>query len=676
MTPQAASSAQARLDELCINTIRMLAVDAVQAANSGHPGTPMGAAPLAYLLYTRILRHNPSDPRWPNRDRFVLSAGHASMLLYGILHLSGYDLSLEELKRFRQLGSLTPGHPENIHTPGVEATTGPLGQGFANGVGMAIAERHLAARFNRPGHEIVDHYVYALVSDGDLMEGVAAEAASLAGHLKLGRLIYVYDDNKISIEGSTDLAFTEDVGKRFEAYGWHVLHVDGNDLEALEAAIRAAQAETERPSLIVQRTVIGFGSPNRAGTAKIHGEALGADEVALTRRNLGWEYEPFQIPDEALAHFRASIARGEQQQSEWRTQLDAYARAYPNEAAQLSGQLGGDLPEGWDADLPTFSAADGSIATRVASSKVLNAFGPRLPAFIGGSADLAPSTGTAMKGLGDFGPGSYEGRNMHFGVREHAMGSVAVGMALHGGVIPFTATFLIFSDYMRPPMRLASLSHQRVIFVFTHDSIGLGEDGPTHQSVEQLAGLRAIPGSVLIRPADANETREAWRVALQRAEGPTILVLTRQGLPVYDRSIMGPAEDLARGAYVLVEAEGDAPPDAILIGTGSEVEIAVKARELLAADGIRARVVSMPSWELFNLQSDEYREQVLPAAVRARVSVEAGSTVGWSDYVGSRENALGVDRFGASAPYKQIYSQYGLTAEHLAQMARQAIQRS
>ena len=653
------------LDQLCINTIRTLAMDAVQKARSGHPGLPMGAAAMAYVLWTRFLKHNPANPAWPDRDRFVLSAGHGSMLLYSLLHLTGYDLPLAELQNFRQWGSKTPGHPEHGLTPGVETTTGPLGQGFANGVGRAIAERFLAARFNRPGHTIVDHYTYAIVSDGDLMEGVAAEAASLAGHLKLGKLIYLYDDNRISIEGSTDLAFTEDRALRFQAYGWHVQQVDGNDLEAVAEAIRAAQAETERPSLIIARTIIGYGSPHKQGTAEAHGEPLGEDEVRATKEALGWPPEPaFYIPDEALAHFRQALARGQEWEADWQRRFAAYAQAYPDLAAEWQRLMRGELPPDWDADMPTFPPDAKGMATRVASGTVINALAPRLTNLIGGSADLAPSTRTLMKGTGDFAAGHYGNRNLRFGVREHAMGAILNGMALHGGVIPFGATFLVFSDYMRPAIRLAAMMELPVIYVFTHDSIGLGEDGPTHQPVEHLAALRAIPNLTVIRPADANETVVAWRVALEHRSGPVALALTRQNVPVFDRTRYAPAEGLRRGAYIMAEAEGG-KPDLILIATGSEVQLALAAREELAKRGIAARVVNMPSWELFDRQSAEYRESVLPPEVTARLAVEAGVSQGWHRYVGPAGEVISLERFGASAPYQVAMRNLGFSVENV-----------
>jgi transketolase len=661
---------QEQLDRLCINTMRMLAADAVQKAKSGHPGMPMGAAAMAYVLWTRFLKHNPANPRWPDRDRFVLSAGHGSMLLYSLLHLTGYDLALEDLQQFRQWERRTPGHPEYGLTPGVETTTGPLGQGFANGVGMAIAERWLAAQFNRPGHTIVDHYTYAIVSDGDLMEGVASEAASLAGHLKLGKLIYLYDDNHISIDGSTALAFTEDVGRRFEAYGWHLQRVaDGNDLAAVEAAIRAAQAEASRPSLIMCRTHIGFGSPNKQDTSKAHGEPLGEEELRLTKERLGWPLEPaFLIPAEARRHFRAARERGEAWEAEWHRRFAAYAAAFPDEAARWERYMSGRLPEGWDATLPAFAPGDPALATRAASGKVLHALFPKVTNLLGGSADLAPSNNTYVQGVPEFQAGSYAGRNFRFGVREHAMASISNGMALHGGVRPYAGTFLVFSDYMRPALRLAALMQAPVVFIFTHDSIGLGEDGPTHQPVEHLAALRAIPGLTVIRPADANETVEAWRVALTN-HGPSCLVLTRQNLPILDRAGAQPGNGVARGAYVLADAPGGAP-QVILMGTGSEVSVVLAAQKLLAEKGVLARVVSMPSWELFERQPQSYRDGVLPPAVTARVAVEAAVPLGWHRYVGAAGDVIGMTRFGASAPGPVNFQKFGFTAENVAARAK------
>ncbi|MBI2849433.1 MAG: transketolase [Chloroflexi bacterium] len=656
----------AKIEELCINTIRFLAVDMVQQANSGHPGAPMGMAPMAYTLWTRFLKCNPADPKWPDRDRFVLSAGHASALLYSMLHLTGYDLPLDELKRFRQWGSKTPGHPEYGLTPGVEATTGPLGQGFANGVGMAITERWMAEHYNRPGHKIIDHYTYAFLSDGDLQEGVSAEAASLAGTLGLGKLIYLYDDNSISIEGSTDLAFTENVGRRFQSYGWHVVGpIDGMNTGEVETAIKKAQAEKKRPSLIVCRTTIGYGSPHKAGTASAHGEPLGQEEVRLTKDNLGWPYQqPFTVPDEARAHFSRVKERGFSQQKEWSVKLEEYRRDYPDEANQLERELAGELPEGWDdalADL--FKTVDKPIATRDASGRVMNATARKMHNLIGGSADLAPSTKTTLTDCGDFGAENCSGRNFHFGVREHAMGAIANGMALHGGIIPYTGTFLAFYDYMRPPLRLAALSGIRVVFIFSHDSIGLGEDGPTHQPIEQVMGLRAVPNMVTLRPADATETAEAWRVALNRRRGPTALITTRQNLPVLDRTALAPADGVRHGAYILWEAA--TLPEVILIGTGSEVHLALQAGKLLQEKGVKARVVSMPSWELFDAQPPDYREKVLPRGIRARVSIEAGTPLGWERYIGLDGTAIGIARFGASAPGNVIYERLGITTQRV-----------
>lgn len=665
-----------RLDELCINTIRTLAMDMVQRANSGHPGTAMGLATAAYVLWTRHLRYNPRDPKWPGRDRFILSAGHASALLYSLLHLTGYDVSLDDLKHFRQWGSITPGHPESAHTPGVEVTTGPLGQGFANGVGMAIAERYLATLFNRPGHAVIDHAIYAICSDGDLMEGVASEAASLAGHLRLGKLIYLYDDNKISIDGSTDLAFTEDVGRRFKAYGWHVQRIDGMDADAVDTALTAARAEASRPSLIVARTHIGYGSPRYQDTAFAHGNPLGEEEVRATKERLGWPPDAqFYVPDEALARWRQAVERGRALQSEWEARFAAYERAYPDDAAQLRAALAGDLPRGWDAQLPSFPP-DRPLATRAASGKALDALAGRVPWLLSGGADLTENTNTKITGALDQSAEHPEGRVLRFGVREHAMGAIANGMCAHGGVIPVVGTFMVFSDYLRPTLRMASMSGVGPIFVFTHDSVGLGEDGPTHQPIEHLASLRAIPGLVVIRPCDANETSVAWRVAMERRRGPTVLALTRQAVPVLDRSTLAPAGELVRGAYTLADSEGPRP-DVILIGTGSEVVLALEARALLRDDGIDARVVSMPSWELFEAQAASYRDAVLPPDVRARVAVEAASPFGWERWVGIEGRVVGISgRFGASAPYRVIYEQLGLTAANVAQQAREVVRRA
>ncbi|MGH7458818.1 MAG: transketolase [Longimicrobiaceae bacterium] len=666
------------LDKLCINTVRALAMDAVQRANSGHPGTPMALAPLGYLLFTRHLRHSPSNPQWTGRDRFVLSAGHASMLLYSLLHLSGYDLSLEDLKEFRQWGSKTPGHPEYGLTPGVETTTGPLGQGFANGVGMALAERHLAAVYNRPDHQVIDHRVYAICSDGDLMEGVASEAASLAGHLRLGQLIYFWDDNRVTIDGSTDLAFTEDPLRRFEAYGWHTRYVgNGNDLETLDAAICQAQ-EDPRPSLIGVRTVIGFGSPNKAGTAKAHGEPLGEDEVAASKRNLGWEYaEPFHVPQEVLEHMGRAAERGRELERAWQEKWSAYAGAHPDPVRALEDALAGRLPEAWDADLPSFTAADKPMATRASSGQALGAIAKRVPWLIGGSADLAGSNKTLLAGEGDFGPGDYAARNLYFGVREHGMASVMNGMALHGGVRPYGGTFLIFSDYMRPAVRLAALMKAPVIYVYSHDSVGLGEDGPTHQPVEQLAALRAIPGLVDLRPADAAETVEAWRFAMQYRDGPVFLALTRQSVPHLDRARFAAAEGLHRGAYVLADAEppeaGSPLPEVIIIATGSEVAVALEAREQLSREGVGVRVVSMPSWAVFERQPKQYRDAVLLPQVRARVSVEAAGPMGWHRWVGPEGEVVGIGDFGHSAPHQRVLEELGITAANVARAARRVL---
>ncbi|MFQ5988907.1 MAG: transketolase [Candidatus Methylomirabilales bacterium] len=661
------------LDRLCVTTIRTLAMDAVQQANSGHPGLPMGAADMAYVLWSRFLKHNPANPAWPDRDRFVLSAGHGCMLLYGLLHLWGYDLSLDEIKRFRQWGSQTPGHSEYGLTPGVETTTGPLGQGFANGVGMALAEAHLAARFNRPDCKIVDHYTYAIVSDGDLMEGISHEAASLAGHLGLGKLIYLYDSNSISIDGPTSLAFTEDVAARFTGYGWHVQAIDGHDMPAVEAALEAARAETTRPSLIVARTHIGFGSPNRQDTAKAHGEPLGEEEVRLTKERYGWPLEPkFRIPEEVRVRFREHASKGAAREAEWRKTFTRYQQEHPELAAQLQAALAGELPKGWDADLPNFPT-DKPLATRAASGRVLDAIAPRIPTLIGGSGDLTPSNNTLPKGERALQRDDLFGRYIHFGVREHAMGGILNGLSLHGGLFPYGGTFLIFSDYMRPSIRLAAIMHQPVIFVFTHDSVGLGEDGPTHQPVEHLASLRAMPNLVVIRPGDATEAAEAWRIALSRRDGPTALCLTRQALPVLDRSTLSPAAGLAQGGYILSDAVNSS---VILIGTGSEVHLALAAQKVLAEKGIAARVVSLPSTDLFDRQPREYRDAVLPPRVKARVAVEAGATFGWERYVGDHGTVVGLDRFGASAPYKAIFENLGITAEAVAAAALKTLKTS
>ncbi|MFY9706879.1 MAG: transketolase [Desulfobacterales bacterium] len=664
-------------DQLCINTIRMLAADAVEKARSGHPGLPMGAAAMAYVLWTRFLRHNPKNPAWPDRDRFVLSAGHGSMLLYSLLHLTGYDLALDELKNFRQWGSKTPGHPEHGVTPGVETTTGPLGQGFANGVGMAIAERHLASVFNRPGHEIVNHFTYGIVSDGDLMEGISHEAASLAGHLGLGKLIYLYDDNHISIEGSTDITFTEDRLKRFAAYGWHVQQVtDGNDLEQVSAAIAAARNETRQPSFIAVRTHIGYGSPHKQDTAGAHGEPLGAEELKLTKQNLNWPAEPaFYLPEESVSHFREALEKGAQLDRSWEEAFTAYQKAHPDLAARWRRWMDGDLPEAWEREMPVFEADTKGMATRVASGKILNAIAGRMTNLMGGSADLAPSTKTLINDEKDFQPPGFEGRNMRFGVREHAMGGILNGMALHGGLIPYGATFLIFSDYMRPAIRLAALMKLHVIYVFTHDSIGLGEDGPTHQPIEQLAALRAIPNLKVVRPCDANETIEAWKAALKSVGAPVALVLTRQNLPVLDRTVAGPADGLQKGAYVVHDPQ-DSRPGLLLMASGSEVHIALAAAAVLSDKGIAVRVVSVPCWELFEEQPEEYRRMVLPPEVTARLAVEAGVPQGWYRYVGSRGIVIGLTHFGASAPYEVLYEKFGLTAEEVVEKSLKILEQN
>jgi transketolase len=658
------------LDELCINTVRTLSMDGVQKANSGHPGTPMALAPLGYALFTRHMNHDPADPHWPNRDRFVLSCGHASMLLYSCLYLSGYDVTLEDLKQFRQWGSRTPGHPEYGHTPGVETTTGPLGQGVGNAVGMAVAEAHLAATFNRDGHGIVDHYTYFICSDGDLMEGVSHESASFAGHFKLGKLIGFYDDNKITIDGSTDLTFTDDTANRFEAYGWHVLHIDDvNDLDAIDQAVAAAKAVKDRPTMVVTRTHIGFGSPKKQDTASAHGEPLGADEVVATKKALGWPKpeETFYVPEEALAHWRKAVDKGAKAHSEWNKKSDAYTAALPDDARELNRRMAGELPANWESVVPTFTAENGAVASRAASQTVLNALVGVLPELIGGSADLTPSNGTAVKTWKNFEPGDYDKRYMHFGIREHGMGSIMNGMALHGGLMPFGGTFLIFSDYMRPPIRLASLMGVQVILIYTHDSIGLGEDGPTHQPVEQLSALRAIPGITVIRPADASETAEAWKVAIKHKHGPVCLVLTRQKLGYIDRTMYASAAGLAMGGYVVTDA--DEKPDVVLLSSGSEVGLIMTAREKLEDAGINARVVSLASHELFALQSEEYQASVLPPGV-PRVAVEAAHPMSWYRWVGSNGKILGIERYGASAPYETIYKELGLTVDKIVAMAK------
>jgi len=657
------------LETRSINTLRFLAADAVQRAESGHPGTPMGLAPVAYVLWTRHLRHSPQHPKWPGRDRFVLSAGHASMLLYGLLHLSGYDLSMEEIKNFRQWGSQTPGHPEAHLTPGVETTTGPLGQGFANSVGMAVAEQVLADEFNTDEYPIVDHHTYAICSDGDLMEGISHEAASLAGHWGLGKLVCLYDDNQITIDGSTDLAFTEDVAGRFESYGWHVTYVDdAKDLEAVDAAIEEANAETDRPSLVGVKSHIGYGSPGKQDMAAAHGAPLGDDEVRRTKENLGWPPEKtFYVPDEVYDHMREAVDRGAEQKTTWDALLERYQEAHPERAAKYERWMDRTPPEGWDETLPTFEGGE-ALATRKASGLTLNELAPEVGYLVGGSADLTGSNKTDVPGRADFQADRPGGRYFRFGVREHAMAGISNGMALHEGLQPYAGTFLVFSDYLRPSLRLSALMEQPVVYVFTHDSIGLGEDGPTHQPVEHLMALRAIPGLTLLRPADANEAAEAWAATVQHTEGPVAMALTRQTLPVFDRTELASAQGLHRGAYVLRPAEGD--PEILLIGTGSEVQHALGAAEALEDEGIRARVVSMPSWELFEAQSEAYQRTVLPPEVPARVSVEAGVTQGWEQYVGEDGHSLGVDRFGASAPGETVMKEYGFTAERVAEEAR------
>jgi transketolase len=672
---------QEELDKLCVNTLRFLAVDMVQNANSGHPGMPLDAAPMAYVLATRFIRRNPADPGFIDRDRFVLSSGHASALLYAVMHLAGYqEMTLEQLERFRQWQSLTPGHPESHLTRGVEASTGPLGQGIANAVGMAMGEAHLAARYNRPGHEVFDHYTYALAGDGDFMEGVQAEAASLAGHLNLGKLIVLYDSNGVTLSGTTSLAFTEDVGARYRAYGWHVQQVDdGNDLPAITRAIEAAKEARSQPSLIVVKTVMAYGAPDFAGSWRAHGNPLGVSEVKKTKRNLGWPEEPpFYIPAEALAHFRSALERGKTLQEGWNRRFADYAKEFPELAQEITRRFSAQLPSGWDEKLPQFPADAKGMATRKASEAVLQELAKTVPELVGGSGDLDPSTYTWLKQDGDFesplrpregvdgtvgGGWGYAGRNIHFGVREHAMGAAVNGLVYHGGFIPFGATFLVFADYMRPPIRLSAIAELRSIWVYTHDSIGVGEDGPTHEPVEQLASLRAIPGMTVLRPGDANETRVAWQVAVENHDGPTVLVLSRQSMPTLDRRVVAPAEELRRGAYVLNRGESD--PELILIGTGSEVSLVVAAEPILRQRGLRVRLVSMPSWELFERQSAEYRESVLPRAVKRRLAVEAARSFGWERWVGSDGDILSVDRFGASAPGGLVMKEYGFSVDHV-----------
>jgi transketolase len=671
---KASPAKKSTLDDLCVNTIRTLAMDAVQAANSGHPGAPMGLAAAAYVLWTRVLKHNPKNPAWMDRDRFVLSGGHASMLLYSLLFLTGYKLSLKEIKNFRQWGSLTPGHPEYGHTPGVETTTGPLGQGFTNAVGMAMAESHLSAIFNQSNQRIVDHYTYIMCGDGDLMEGLTSEAASLAGHLGLGKLICIYDDNKISIEGGTELAFSENVAARFRAYRWHVLQVtDGNDLAAIEKALKEARAETAKPTLIALRTHIAYGSPNKQDSHQAHGAPLGEEEIRLTKENLGWPAnKKFYVPAEALKTFRRSIDKGKKAEASWQKKYKAYAKKYPELASECQAAISAKPSHGWDARVPTFANSK-PIATRAASGQVLNALAEKLPTLMGGSADLAPSNNTLIKSSFDFQKGSYDGRNIRFGVREHAMGAILSGMALHGGIRPYGGTFLVFADYCRPAIRLAALMKLPVIYVFTHDSVAVGEDGPTHQPVEHLAALRTIPGLIVIRPADATETAAAWRVAIKTLNAPVALILSRQSLPVLNRKHYPSAVALAKGGYILADTDGT--PDVILIGSGSEVHLCLEAQGRLAKKGVAARVVSMPSWELFERVSKNYKDKVLPPEVTARVAVEAGITIGWERYVGNRGAVVGIDRFGASAPGGIVMSKYGMKAVTIVAKTKELLKR-
>lgn len=659
-----------RLDQLCINTIRTLAMDGVQKAKSGHPGMPMGMAPVAYVLWTKYLNHNPANMHWQNRDRFVLSGGHGSMLLYSLLHLTGYKVTLDDLKSFRQLGSKTPGHPEYGHTDGVEVTTGPLGQGFANGIGMAIAQKYLAARYNRPGFKIIDYHIYATLGDGDLMEGITAEAASLAGHLKLDNLIYFYDDNHISIDGFTELAFTEDRAKRFEAYEWFVQKVkDGNDLKAIDNAIQRAKKEKDRPSIIMVRTHIGYGSPNKHDTAEAHGTPLGEEEIKLTKEFYGWDPEKqFYIPEKALAQFRKAIEAGKKKEEKWNEKLAAYKLKFPELAAELENIRQGNFGEEWKNALPTFTDA---MATREASGKTLNAIVPFLPSMIGGSADLTPSNNTLVKGMGEFQSKNRAGRYIRYGVREHAMGAIMNGMAITDGIIPYGGTFFVFSDYMRPAIRLGCIMGIRPIYVFTHDSIGVGEDGPTHEPVEQLAALRCIPKMISLRPSDANETVAAWKFAIEYKNGPVALLLTRQKLPTIDRAKYPSADNLVKGAYILIE--NSSTPDIILIGTGSEVQLALGAYEQLVQEGVKARVVSMPSWELFERQTKEYRDAVLPPSVKKRIAVEAAVSMGWEKYIGDAGRFVGMNSFGASAPVDAVFKHFGFTVENVVKTAKEIL---
>ena len=658
------------LEQAAVNTIRVLSVDAVQKANSGHPGMPMGAAPMGHVLWSRFMRYNPKNPHWANRDRFILSAGHGCLLQYCLLYLTGYDVTLDDLKNFRQLNSKTAGHPEYDLIDGVDVTTGPLGQGFANGVGFAIAQKHLAAKYNKPGFDLFDYHVYVICSDGDMMEGVTSEAASLAGHLELGNMIYLYDDNHISIEGSTDIAFNEDVAKRFEAYNWHVQVVeDGNDRAAIEIALRNAKAETQRPSLIKVRTQIAYGSPNKVNKASSHGSPLGEDEVKLVKQFFGFDPEQyFQVSDEVLNYYRAIGEKGSQLNADWDKMFEEYRKEYPELAAEFEQAFQDQLPDGWANNLPLFDASESKMATRQASGKVLNAIAPSLPGLVGGAADLAPSTETNLKAFDSFSSENRNGRNFHFGIREHAMGSALVGMALTKGIIPFGATFLIFSEYMRPPIRLAAIMKIRPIFVYTHDSIGLGEDGTTHQPVEQLISLRSIPNVTVIRPADANETSHAWRVAIQHTTGPVVLVFTRQGLPVLDQEKYAKAGNLEKGAYILSEPKEQ--PQLILIGTGSEVDLVLQAQAKLQEEGIPARVVSMPSWELFEKQGEDYKAEVFPPEIRKRLAVEAGSPLGWHKYITDEGDVVCMTTFGESAPAEELYKVFGFTTENVVQKAK------
>jgi transketolase len=663
------------VEELSINTIRTLSMDAIQKANSGHPGAPMALAPLAYLTWTRFMKHNPKNPKWINRDRFVLSNGHASMLLYSMLYLTGYDLSLDDIKNFRQWESKTPGHPEYAITPGAETTTGPLGQGVMNAVGMAIAEAHMAAVYNRPGFEIINHYTFTFCGDGDLMEGASHEAASLAGHLGLSKLIYLYDDNHISIEGDTALAYSDDVQKRFESYNWHVINVgdNANNLEVLSDAIDKAKSVKDKPSIIIVRSHIAYGSPNMQDTEAAHGSPLGEDEIKLTKKNYGWpEDEHFLVPQRTLDHMREIVGKGEKREKEWKEKFLAYKKEFPDLAAQLEASIADELPKGWDKDIPKFQPSDGPLATRQASGKVINAFASSIPWFVGGSADLSPSTNTLIKNSGYFSKDNYSNRNIAWGVREHVMCSAANGLALHGGIRPYTATFFVFTDYARPAIRIAALMHLPVIYVMTHDSVGLGEDGPTHQPVEQLASLRAMANLTIIRPADANETTYAWRAAMMRKNGPTMLVLSRQKLAIYDPKEVESAAGVLKGAYI-ISRENNKEPDVILMASGSEVEIILGAQSKLAEEGIQARCVSFPSWELFREQSESYQNEILPPEIKARVGIEAGSPMGWQEWIGDQGEIIGITTFGASAPYKEIYKQYGLTVENVVTKAKKSI---